>query len=142
MLKRTKPSDGDFMQCPKCQSEMEEHKLSTLSGKVEIDRCSGCRGIWFDIGEAEALKEKWMSDYIDDGDRTLGAKNNAIRDIDCPRCGKAMEQVNDPVQSHIQYEACEEHGMYFDAGEFTDFKYETLMDIFRDFVFMLRKKKA
>ena len=29
--------------------------------------------------------------------------------------------------------------MYFDAGEFTDFKYETLMDIFRDFVFVIRK---
>jgi len=29
--------------------------------------------------------------------------------------------------------------MYFDAGEFTDYKYETLMDIFRDFVFAIRK---
>jgi len=24
--------------------------------------------------------------------------------------------------------------MYFDAGEFTDYKYETLMDKFRDFL--------
>jgi len=29
--------------------------------------------------------------------------------------------------------------MYFDAGEFTDYKYETLMDIFRDFLFGLKK---
>jgi hypothetical protein len=50
-----------------------------------------------------------------------------------------MEPLSDPIQKHIQYEACAEHGMYFDAGEFTDFKYETLMDIFRDFVFALRK---
>jgi Zn-finger nucleic acid-binding protein len=119
---------------------MEQHNLSTLSGNIEIDRCTGCKGIWFDIGEAEALKDKWMSDYIDDGDRAVGAEHNLIRDIDCPRCGKPMSQMTDPVQSHIQYEACEDHGMYFDAGEFTDFKYETLMDIFRDFVFMLKKK--
>jgi len=129
------------MHCPKCQSEMEQHSLSTLSGKVEIDRCTSCHGIWFDIGEAEVLKEKWMSDYIDIGDRATGLKHNEIRDIDCPRCSKRMLQMTDPVQTHIQYEACEEHGMYFDAGEFTDFKYETLMDIFRDFVFALRKKK-
>lgn len=129
------------MQCPKCEAPMEQHNLSTLTGNIEVDRCTSCRGLWFDIGEAEALKDKWMSDYIDDGDVATGTANNAIRDVDCPRCGKKMEQVNDPVQSHIQYEACEDHGMYFDAGEFTDFKYETLMDIFRDFVFMIRKNK-
>ncbi len=132
---------AETMQCPKCDGAMEQHNLSTLTGNIELDRCSKCRGIWFDIGEAEALKEKWMSDYIDDGDPEVGAQNNEIRDIDCPRCGKKMAQMSDPVQSHIQYEACEDHGMYFDAGEFTDFKYETLMDIFRDFVFMLRKNK-
>ncbi|MFT5012247.1 MAG: Zn-finger nucleic acid-binding protein [Patiriisocius sp.] len=135
-------STNDTLQCPKCNSEMEQHNLSTLTGNVEIDRCSKCRGIWFDIGEADALKDKWMSDYIDDGDRSTGIKNNEIRDIDCPRCSKKMDKVSDPVQTHIQYEACEDHGMYFDAGEFTDFKYETLMDIFRDFVFALRKKKS
>ncbi len=130
------------MQCPKCKAAMEQHNLSTLSGNIEIDRCTGCKGIWFDVGEAEALKDKWMSDYIDDGDPAVGAEHNKIRDVDCPRCGKQMSHMTDPVQSHIQYEACEDHGMYFDAGEFTDFKYETLMDIFRDFVFMLRKKKG
>lgn len=128
------------MQCPKCDSVMEQHNLSALSGKIEIDRCTSCKGIWFDVGEAEALKEKWMSDYIDDGNPEVGAQNNEIRDINCPRCGKQMLQMNDPLQTHIQYEACEEHGMYFDAGEFTDFKYETLMDVFRDFVHMLRKR--
>ena len=129
------------MDCPKCHSEMEEHTLSTLSGGVTVDRCSQCRGMWFDIGEAELLKGKWMSDYIDDGDPLVGKANNDIRDIDCPRCGKQMAQLSDPVQKHIQYEACDEHGMYFDAGEFTDYKYETLMDIFRDFVFAVRKNK-
>ena len=47
--------------------------------------------------------------------------------------------LNDPRQKHIQYEACEEHGVYFDAGEFEDYKRETLMDVFRDFVVTLKK---
>ena len=129
------------MDCPKCHAEMMEHTLTTLSGGVTVDRCTNCKGIWFDVGEAEVLKEKWMSDFIDSGDPEVGQKYNEIRDIECPRCGKAMEQLSDPVQKHIQYEACADHGMYFDAGEFTDYKYETLMDIFRDFVFTVRGKK-
>ena len=127
------------MKCPKCEATMEEHTLSTLSGGVTVDRCANCKGMWFDLGEAEQLKDKWMSDYIDSGDPEVGKEQNKIRDINCPRCGKQLDQLNDPVQSHIQYEACAEHGMYFDAGEFTDYKYETLMDIFRDFVFAIRK---
>ena len=118
---------------------MKEHTLSTLSGDVTIDRCIDCRGIWFDIGEAELLKNKWMSDYIDDGDPRVGKEHNQIRDINCPRCGREMTPLSDPVQTHIQYEACEDHGLYFDAGEFTDYKYETLMDILRDFIFAIRK---
>ena len=127
------------MDCPKCKSFMEEKTLSTLQGGVTVDRCTVCHGLWFDIGEAETLKDKWMSDYVDSGDPEVGKQHNEIRDIDCPRCGKRMDQLSDPVQKHIQYEACAEHGMYFDAGEFTDYKYETLMDIFRDFLFGLKK---
>jgi hypothetical protein len=80
-----------------------------------------------------------MSVHIDDEDRFLGKKHNNVRNINCPRCDKPMKKLSDPVQKHIQYEACTEHDMYFDTDEFTDFKYETLMDIFRDFVLAIRK---
>ncbi len=128
------------MDCPKCKAAMREIRLSTLSGPVLVDRCTQCAGMWFDIGEAETLKDKWMADFVDSGDPKVGRQHNQIRDIDCPRCGKKMQQLTDPVQTHILYEACNEHGMYFDAGEFTDYKYETLLDIFRDFIALIRKK--
>jgi hypothetical protein len=51
-----------------------------------------------------------------------------------------MTKLNDKKQSHLEYEACEEHGVFMDAGEFTDFKYETLLDIFRDLVASLRRR--
>ena len=41
------------MDCPKCQAVMEEHTLSTLSGGITVDRCTQCKGLWFDIGEAD-----------------------------------------------------------------------------------------
>lgn len=120
------------MECPKCHAGMEEEV--TYGRNMTVDRCPQCQGIWFDTGEAEALKERWMSEFIDTGDPEVGKKFNKIDDIDCPRCGSPMKTVSDPDQPHIWYEACEDHGMYFDAGEFTDYKYETLLDKFRDLV--------
>ena len=37
------------MNCPKCSSEME----TVTYDDVEVDRCSGCQGLWFDGGEIE-----------------------------------------------------------------------------------------
>ena len=114
--------------------------LSALSGGVMVDRCTDGKGIWFDTREAEHLKDKLMLDYIDHGDPEFAKQQNRIHDINCPRCAAAMSHLSDPLQPHIQYEACDEHSMYFDAGEFTDYKHETLMDIFRDFVFIIRNR--
>ena len=117
------------MECPKCHSEMEE---VTYGRGLVIDRCTNCKGIWFDTGEAEALKDKWMSEFIDSGAHGIARKSTEIVDIDCPRCGKRMSKVSVGKQPHIWYEACNEHGVYLDAGEFTDYKYETIIDKFRD----------
>ena len=43
------------MDCPKCNAPMEE---ATYGRNMTIDRCTGCQGIWFDLGEAEQLKDK------------------------------------------------------------------------------------
>ncbi|MGI9250638.1 MAG: zf-TFIIB domain-containing protein [Pseudohongiellaceae bacterium] len=126
------------MNCPKCNTEMQEMEIETLHGKVAIDKCSGCKGLWFDNGEAEQLKSSWMTDFADCGDPDVGRKYNTVRDINCPRCDKAMIRLNDKKQPHLQYEACEEHGMFMDAGEFTDYKYETLLDQFRKLVVSIK----
>ena len=43
-----------------------------------------------------------------------------------------MTPCNDVEQPHIRYEQCPDCGrIWFDAGEFTDWKYDTLMDRFR-----------
>jgi Zn-finger nucleic acid-binding protein len=120
---------------------MKELKIETLQGQVIIDQCEGCKGLWFDNGEAEQLKKDWMADFLDSGDPEVGKTYNSVRDIECPRCGKPMKKINDPKQKHLEYEACEEHGMFMDAGEFTDYKHETLLDIFRDVIARLKRSK-
>lgn len=40
-----------YMHCPKCGCDLKEEK----HGNITIDRCTNCKGIWFDHGElAEA----------------------------------------------------------------------------------------
>ena len=72
-----------------------------------------------------------MADFADSGDPSVGKTYNTVRDIKCPRCGKEMEKTSDPKQKHIWYEICHDHGIFMDAGEFTDFKFESLFDRFR-----------
>jgi len=118
---------------------MNERKLRTLQGLVEFDQCSSCKGFWFDTGEAEKLKDAWETDFIDSGDPKQGKEFNKIRDVNCPRCGKQMEQVTDPKQRHIQLETCPEHGVFMDAGEFTDYKNETAGDIFKGLMALIKR---
>ena len=126
------------MDCPKCKSKMREHTVVTLQGEVTIDRCTSCNGLWFDNGEAEILKDDWMSEFLDSGDPDVGDTFDSVRNIECPRCSEIMATCQDPKQRHIQYEACPDHGIFMDAGEFTDYKHETLLDVFKDAISALK----
>ena len=115
--------DQHSIECPKCGHGMTE---VTYGGDMVIDRCTNCHGLWFDTGEAEKLKGKWMGDALDTGDPKEGKKWDAVEDIACPRCGTDMEKTSDPEQPHIWYETCREHGVFMDAGEFTELEHKIL----------------
>ena len=118
------------MKCPKCTGEMEVVEFSD----VTVDRCVDCKGIWFDIGEAEKLKLMDGSEQIDIGSVKVGKQHDAEVKIDCPRCQTHMIRMVDPNQPHIHYEGCTVcYGLYLDAGEFTDLKDETIADLLKDF---------
>ncbi|CAM5244370.1 zf-TFIIB domain-containing protein [Streptomyces narbonensis] len=47
------------MQCPKCHAAMHTYNRNG----VQIEQCSGCRGIFLDFGELEALtrlESQWV----------------------------------------------------------------------------------
>lgn len=120
------------MECPKCSGKMLEKTLVTLEGKLTIDRCENCSGMWFDTGEEKRLKKEWLSGFLDVSDPRESKGIVDKHDLLCPRCNKKMQTKNDLNQLHIKYEICERDGIFMDAGEFTDFKHNTLLDIFRD----------
>ncbi|RLA52907.1 MAG: hypothetical protein DRQ98_09450 [Gammaproteobacteria bacterium] len=130
--------DEHSLQCPKCGHGMEE----VIYDDIVIDRCTHCVGLWFDADEAYDLKSKPGSEAVDTGDPGEGQKWDSRVDINCPRCGKKMEKTADPKQIHIWYESCSDHGMFMDAGEFTDFKQESLLDFFRGLIKGKRSRVA
>ena len=119
-----------MINCPKCFSEME----ITSFKEIEVDRCTNCKGLWFQPEELAALRtDTWMADYIlDEGEAKVGKQYNRMRDIKCPQCERAMEPESDADQAHVVYESCPlGHGVFLDAGEFTDLMHKTFWDKFK-----------
>lgn len=109
------------MKCPKCDSELKV----LLFQDVEIDRCPGCGGLWFDAFEHEELKLLRGSEKIDYSPlKPASAGTGSGR---CPKDQQPLFAMIVAGQPHIAYESCGFcHGVFFDAGEFKDFKEETL----------------
>ena len=117
------------MECPKCKSDME----TVTFEQIEVDRCIKCKGLWFDMLEHEHLKEMRNSESIDIGKAEVGKEYDKIDKIDCPVCKSNMIKMVDKDQPHLRYEACTScYGVFFDAGEFRDYKEKTVLDFFRD----------
>jgi len=134
--KRTIPFGGSeggvywsgAMRCPKCKADMEQVDYDG----IEIDRCNYCKGIWFDAGEREALRDKEAATAVDTGDVKVGEEANKLDNYSCPRCSGAMVRVVDWHQTHIWYEECSScGGSFFDAGEFADLTQHTISDVFK-----------
>ncbi|MDC3952590.1 zf-TFIIB domain-containing protein [Polyangium jinanense] len=115
--------------CPKCKAAME----IVVFEDIEVDRCTACKGLWFDSRENERLKSMRGSEIIDSGDPKTGRKNNTIPYVRCPRDGNPLIRMVDPAQPHLWYETCSTcGGAYFDAGEFRDYKNLTVLDFIKD----------
>lgn len=124
------------MNCPKCRAPME---IVTYA-EIVVDRCTKCRGLFFDALEPEKLKRAKGSEVIDDGDAAVGEKYDEIDLINCPRDTTRMVRMTAPRQYHLHFETCPVcFGTFFDAGEFRDWKEETLADVFRG---IFAKKRA
>lgn len=116
------------MTCPKCAGSLE----AVLYANIEVDRCGNCKGIWFDSLVAQTLKKIEGSESLDIGDPKTGSKYNEMGDINCPKCHTKMTKMVDLNQAHIWYEKCPVcYGIWFDAGEFKDYKEEDITDIFK-----------
>lgn len=120
------------MNCPKCQAAMEtiEHE------GIQVERCTACRGIWFDMLEADRLATLKAAGELDSGDAAVGRQYDAVTRADCPKCHTRMIPMRDLRQPHIRYESCPVcFGMFLDAGELRDLQDRTILERVRDLFF-------
>ncbi|MFN3236833.1 MAG: zf-TFIIB domain-containing protein [Pseudomonadales bacterium] len=123
------------MDCPKCNKAFERITFQN----IEVDRCTGCFGLWFDTLAKEDLVKMAGAESIDIGVEQVDQHYNEMRDIDCPVCRQAMIPMVDKDQFHIKFEACAScYGLFFDAGEFTDLKDYTVVERFQKMLTTLR----
>ncbi len=116
------------MICPKCDEYMEIVKFQL----VEVNRCTFCKGIWFDSLVKEHLKNLKGSESIDIGDKKTGEQFDKITNLKCPNCYAKMINMVDIHQSHIRFESCTLcYGAFFDAGEFKDYKDDNILSYFK-----------
>ena len=105
------------MNCPKCRAAME---VVTFEG-IDVDRCTSCQGIWFDVLEKEHLAELPGSEAIDVGDKPADASDP--RHLLCPVCRTLMIPMTVHGHPGLRYESCTVcYGAFFDAGEFREYK--------------------
>ncbi|MFT5657349.1 MAG: Zn-finger nucleic acid-binding protein [Gammaproteobacteria bacterium] len=124
-----------IMKCPKCSEKFE----SISYGDIEVERCLGCQGLWFDMLEKEDLVKIEGSETIDIGSDQVGEKYSNLRNIKCPHCTVKMIPMVDKDQVHIKYESCPIcYGAFFDAGEFRDLKERSVLERFMQMLQTLR----
>jgi uncharacterized protein len=113
------------MNCPKCKSAMELVPVRDLA----VDRCTACKGLWFDLQEHEEVKA--AASEIDIGSADVGKRFNEVDKIDCPVCPSSrLLRMVDAKQPHIWFESCPTcYGRFYDAGEFRDFAKFDFSDI-------------
>ena len=127
---------GRALHCPKCGAAMEKVTFQN----IQVDRCTACKGLWFDMLEREHLEALKGSEQIDVGPRRAEDRGQIVR-INCPVCHTPMIRMVDPNQPHVWYESCTVcFGVFFDAGEFRDLKEHKVLGHFRD-LFHRRERK-
>lgn len=121
------------MQCPKCSGAMSNH---TYGRKITVARCADCAGLFCKPDVLVEMKREWMSEAVlDVGDPKVGSQLDKVDEVHCPECNTLMDKTADEKQTHIWYESCPNcDGLWLDAGEFTDLKFDTLMDRLRSLV--------
>jgi uncharacterized protein len=60
---RGQSAQASVMRCPKCGATLEDLAFQ----EIQVERCTGCRGIWLDSGELEQVTaretEGWLSHF-------------------------------------------------------------------------------
>lgn len=110
--------------CPRCGIHLNRIELH-IEGRLEIDRCERCLGIFFDPGELEALTESSVSKAYEIDhvrlhriieEECIDSPHKATY-VKCPDCGQLMNRKNYGSRSGVVVDQCRNHGIWLDGTE-------------------------
>lgn len=106
------------MICPKCKDPLQPVTVA----EVEVDRCTGCEGIWFDRSElGELLRQQSRQTQV--LQRGQDSERLDVLPGACPRDSKPLKRTRATYKAEIMVDFCRECcGIWLDAGEFTKLK--------------------
>jgi Zn-finger nucleic acid-binding protein len=118
------------MKCPKCNGEFE---LINIDG-TSVERCKTCKGLWFDILEAETLKKAKGAAILDVGELDLATEPEAAKELVCPKCQTKMTAMVNNLDPALTYEKCPVcYGVWFDAGAFRHYQQTGFLQTVKQF---------
>jgi Zn-finger nucleic acid-binding protein len=90
-------------------------------GKIELDYCLNCSGVWFDVEELDLLLEAMQLEGTDISlDNILNSleAESAEKKRNCPICGRKMKKATVGHEPEVIIDACSRgDGLWFDSGE-------------------------
>ena len=103
------------MECPRCGGSFEQ----VVFKDTVVDRCTTCKGLWFDILEAERLRVLRGAAKLDVGGDEAMQDYQPLTDIICPKCQTRMTRLADNKDHNLTYRKCPVcYGVWFDPGTF------------------------
>lgn len=99
------------MKCPKCKT-VTLIKGTVAGDKLELDRCPGCQGMWFDGGELGHILGNNAAGYF-----TVPAYAAMSHTRSCPRCNHPLYEFCYPATMTL-VDACKHcKGIWLDDNE-------------------------
>jgi Zn-finger nucleic acid-binding protein len=106
------------MKCPQCEEQMKQSNIA----EITINECPGCRGLWFDHGELDALKDEVLPDmgWLDIDTWQEQTEFKARKDPNfCPKCRDVALTTVQDKQSTTEISICTYcKGTWLSAGQF------------------------
>lgn len=118
------------LHCPKCKAVMDKIPFKDIF----VDRCTACRGLWFDALEKEHLAVIKGSEVIDSGIASHPLVNPVEHKpkFNCPVCHNPLIDMVDHQHPSLKYDSCTVcYGVFFDRGEFRELKEQNIFETFR-----------
>ena len=104
-------------------------------GKLEIERCSACHGIWFDVLEWDDARSLEGAERLEVGDARASMAHDEDTGLHCPKCQTTpLTRLEVPHHAGLHIDKCPRcYGAFFDAGEFLEYRELTLLERLKKF---------